>query len=71
MKSEVLSFFFFVMTQEMKPVRVISFSGGIFPKMYPLPVDGGYFPGVPDEGGVGPVFESGPVECMGESSLFQ
>ena len=38
MKSEVLSFFFFVMTQEMKPVRVISFSGGIFPKIYPLPV---------------------------------
>ena len=38
MKSEVLSFFFFVMTKEMKPVRVISFSGGIFPKVYPLPV---------------------------------
>lgn len=52
-------------------MRVISFSGGIFSKIYPLPVDGGYFPGVPDEGGVGPVFESGPVECMGESSLFQ
>ena len=38
MKSEVLSFFFFAMTLEMKPVRVISFSGGIFSKMYPLPV---------------------------------